>query len=82
MKPLSLIRYIKIKTFITSRAAQNVLKTSHAAGHWFQLLQQSGKTNLMLSIIFLHVYNAFIDPTTSLGNKSIGTWRFMHQDMH
>lgn len=31
MKPLSPIRFIKIKTFITSRAAQNVVKTSHAA---------------------------------------------------
>ena len=40
------------------------------------------KKNLVLSIIFLHVYNALIDPTTSLGNKSIGTWRFMLQDMH
>lgn len=35
MKPLSPIRFIKIKTFITSRAAQNVVKTSHAADTGF-----------------------------------------------
>lgn len=81
MKPLSRIRFIKIKTLGTSRAAQNVVETSHAADTGFNY-STIRKKKLMLSIISLHVYNAFTYPTTSLGNKSIGTWRFMHQDMH
>ena len=35
MKPLSRIRFIKIKTLRTSRAAQNVVETSHAADTGF-----------------------------------------------
>ena len=81
MKPLSPIRFIKMKTFKTSRADQNVVKlpillilVSTAKTFW--------KKNLTLWTISIHVYNAFIDPTISWGNKSIGTWGFMHQDMY
>ena len=52
MKPLSPIRFIKIKTFITSRAAQNVVKTSHAADIGFNYYNNLEK-NICLSIISL-----------------------------
>ena len=81
MKPLSPIRFIKIKTFIISRAAQNVVKTSHAADTGFSYYNNLGKKNVIIDYLS-YIYNAFIDPATSLGDKRTGTWQFMHQDMH
>ena len=55
MKPLSPNRFIKIKTFITSRAAQNVVKTSHAADTGFNyynnLEKKSGAINYLSSCL-------------------------------
>lgn len=72
MMLLSPIRLIKIKTFIISRTDQNVVKL-----HILLILVLTAKAFWKkkfdtFDYIYSH-YNAFIDPTIPLGNKSMGT---------